>query len=91
MASLRILLGGRVAIAGIATVVAGLVLAEVANRHRGEPGFYEGGRTIVRRTPGWSHTVYDTVVVLAWTSILVGLVIVIAGLIRYAAKQRASA
>ncbi|HEX4436173.1 MAG TPA: hypothetical protein VH061_05190 [Solirubrobacteraceae bacterium] len=87
---MRKLLGGRAVISGIAAVIAGLILAEVANRHRGGPTFTGGARVVLRNAPGWSDTLYDTSVVLAWSLILVGLVIVIAGLIRYAAKQRAA-
>ena len=87
MQRVRTLLGGRVVIVGIAAVIAGLTLAEVANRHRGEPSLSEGTRVISRGIPGWSHTLYDTSVVLAWSLILVGVVVVIAGLIRYAAAR----
>jgi hypothetical protein len=91
MGRVRTLFGSRAVIAGVLLVAVGLILAQVANRHRGGPEFYRvNNKLILRGTPGWSHTLYDTAVVAAWLLILIGLVWVIAGLVRYWAVQRAA-
>jgi len=90
MRQARVLFGSRAVIAGVVLVAFGLILAQVAKRHQGFPGFYSNKRHIFDKTPGWSPSLYDAAVVVAWLSILIGLVWVIAGLIRYWSVQRAA-
>jgi len=91
MGRVRTLFGSRAVIAGVLFVAVGLILGQVADRHRGEPAFYRvNNKLILRGTSGWSHTLYDMAVVAAWLLILIGLVWVIAGLVRYWAVQRAA-
>jgi hypothetical protein len=81
--------GNRVVIAGILLVAAGLILAQVANRHQGEPALYgSNAKVIACAVPGWSHTTYDAAAVIAWLLILIGVVWVITGLVRYRNSQR---
>jgi hypothetical protein len=87
----RTLFGSRAVIAGVSFVALGLILAQVAHRRQGGPTFYRvNNKLTLRGTPGWSNTLYDTAVVAAWMLILIGLVWVIAGLVRYWAVQRAA-
>jgi hypothetical protein len=89
---MRAWFGNRAVIAGVLLVAAGLILAQVANRHQGEPALYGPNATVIARSaPGWSHTTYDAAVVIAWLLILIGVVWVIAGLVRYWTTQRTSA
>jgi hypothetical protein len=91
MRRVRTLFGSRAVIAGVSFVTIGLILAQVANRHREGPAFYRvNNKLILRETPGWSHTLYDTAAVAAWLLILIGLVWGIVGLVRYWAVQRAT-
>jgi hypothetical protein len=53
-------------------------------------GLGRDGQPITRWVPEWSNTLYDAAVIVAWLLILVGLVWVIAGLVRYWAVQRAT-
>jgi MFS superfamily sulfate permease-like transporter len=91
MRRVRTLFGSRAVMAGVSCVALGLILAQVAHRNQGEPALYGvNNKLIFRGTPGWSHTLYDAAVVAAWLLILIGLVWVIAGLVRYWTVQRAA-
>lgn len=93
MRRFRTLFGSRAVIAGVSFVALGLILGAVANRHQGyySTGLGRDGQPITRWVPEWSNTLYDAAVIVAWLLILVGLVWVIAGLVRYWAVQRAGA
>lgn len=55
MRRVRTLFGSRAVIAGVSFVAVGLILAQLANWHRGGPEFYRvNNKLILHGTPGWS-------------------------------------
>ena len=89
MRSARVLFGSRAVIAGVVLTALGLILGAVAKRNQ---GYYAA--TLIHEVPSvhwvkeWPNPLYDATAIIAWLLILVGLVWVVAGLIRYRNVQR---
>ncbi|HTR20330.1 MAG TPA: hypothetical protein VMH88_05680 [Gemmatimonadales bacterium] len=84
MGGARGLFGSRAVVAGVVLTALGLILGAVAHRNQ---GYYTA--TLIHAVPsvhwvqGWPNTLYDAATIIAWLLVLVGLVWVVAGLIRY--------
>jgi len=83
----------------VVLVVGGIVALTVAHDQRPSvshqpPALGESlgsGPNVITTEHGWSHNAYDAVGHIgAWTLVVVGLVVLALGLIRYATRQRAA-